>query len=359
VDRFIGLFDDGKDRRLLEATVEAARGHSPDVAALPEAEVRRHTQAMIDASAAAFARGGEVREEDLSAAERLGADRARQGVPVAALLDGFQAGRTQIVRLLIERGRAAGLSGDDLLEGVTRIDAIATALEHRMVHAHRIAELEMAWTTRDSAVQRLRQLLHGEETVFDRAGHYHCVVSDISDPATARRLEQFLLSDGLCGLVDGRLAALVTRTPVLPAGTPLLIISPAAPVAELPGLYTLCRRALQAAGGLTGVRNLTELALLTATASEPALGGLLSAELLGGLDPAEAFHRELAETVLAHLDHGGRVDPAARALHLHPNTVKYRIRRFQELTGHSLTGPPGSAVAQTAHWWWALRSWLR
>src|SRR5690606_10165130 len=100
------------------------------------------------------------------------------------------------------------------------------------------------------------------------------------------------------------------------------------------------------------------LALLTAAEAEPELGELLAAALLSGLDRDDPFHLELAETALAYLDHGGRIEPTAAALHVHGNTVKYRIRRLRELTGRPLHDPEGgAAVARAAHWWWALRRW--
>ncbi|MEO5873836.1 MAG: helix-turn-helix domain-containing protein [Streptosporangiaceae bacterium] len=345
--RFAALLGEGTaDPTVLDDTVRAARERSPLVAALPEAEVRRHVRAIIDAAVAALL-AGRPEGSDLQAAEDLGGDRARQGVPVAALLDGFQAGRSLIVRTLVERGRASGVSSDDLLEGLTRIDAIATALEHRMVHAHRIAELDMARTTRDTQVQRLRQLLHGEAGAD---GPRQVVVTDVTDPAVAQVLERAL--GGLAGLVDGRLAALVTRVPDLPGQ--IAVISPLVPPAQIPRMYGLCRCALRL--GEPGLRTLTELALYSATATEPELGALLAAELLPGLDRADAFHREIAETVLAFLDHGSRVEATATALHVHPNTVKYRIRRLQQITGRPLDR---QTVADTAHRWWALRSFLR
>ena len=57
----------------------------------------------------------------------------------------------------------------------------------------------------------LRQLLHGEspDLPLDPSRTYHCLVSDISEPAVAARLEVAL--DGLCGFVDGRLAAVLLR----------------------------------------------------------------------------------------------------------------------------------------------------
>jgi hypothetical protein len=366
--RFLALLASrGGDLAVLDAASAAARGRSPLVAALPEEETRRHVRAMIQAAIAAMVTG-EIREEDLRAAERLGEDRALQGIPVAALLDGFQAGRSRIVRLVVDEGRVLGVPPDDLLEGITRLDAIATALEHRMVHAHRITELEQARTTREIRVQALRQLLHGEPveaSPLDLAGSYHCLVSNVSDPAAAQELEGAMSGTcpGLYGLVDGRLAALVARPPAVPdppRSAALFVASPAVPPAELPGLYGLCLRALRAAeaAGLHGLRGLTDLALATAVAAQPELGRLLAENRLTELRPTEAFHRELAETALAYLDHGGKVEATAMALHVHPNTVKYRIRRLQELVGRPLAPATGTAVADAAHWWWALRSWL-
>jgi hypothetical protein len=366
-DRFLRLLiEHSDDPVLLEATVRAARGRSELVAALPEEETRRHTRALVRGVLAALEDGGPS-EEVLAAAERLGSDRARQGVPVAAFLDGFQAGRAHLVRTLVADGRRAGVPDAALLDGVTRIDEITTALVQRMVHAHRVAELEMARTVREGRVQMLRQLLHGEAVPvlapLDPSGAYHCVVSDVSDPAVAARLEAGLTAagPGLSGLVDGRLAALVARLPdPAPAG-PLMVAAPPVRPGDVAPMYALGRRALRAgaAAGLTGVRELADLALLTVTEAEPELGGLLADALLTGLDPDEPFHRELAETALAYLDHGGRIEPTAAALHVHGNTVKYRIRRFHELTGRPLQEPGGgAAVSRTANRWWALRHWL-
>ncbi|MCO5998374.1 helix-turn-helix domain-containing protein [Actinoallomurus rhizosphaericola] len=359
MDRFSELLRDD-DGAIADAAVRAARVHSPPVAALPEDEVRRHVRAVVRAAIGAITAGGELAEADLRAAGRLGADRARQGVPVAALLDGFQAGRALIVRTLVERGRAAGLPADDLLEGMIRIDAVATALEHRMVHAHRIAEMEMARTTRDAHAQVLRRVLHGEGgdlAPLDAARPYHCLTGDVADPRTAASLER-RLTGGLCGLVDGRLAALVPRLPDLPAGTPLLVASPAVPLADIPSMYALCRAALRAVEGEQGLHRLPDLALAVATSGAPDLGRLLADGLLDGLDPADDFHRQLAETALAYLDNDKRIEPTAGALHVHPNTVKYRVRRFGDITGRCLAPPTGAAVAHSAHWWWALRTWL-
>ncbi len=47
----------------------------------------------------------------------------------------------------------------------------------------------------------------------------------------------------------------------------------------------------------------------------------------------------MLDTVTAFLDHGGSVEGTARALFVHPNTVRYRLRRASEITGLSATDP--------------------
>jgi hypothetical protein len=45
----------------------------------------------------------------------------------------------------------------------------------------------------------------------------------------------------------------------------------------------------------------------------------------------------LIETIAAYFEHGSSIEAAARALFVHPNTVRYRLRQAAELTGFSAT----------------------
>jgi hypothetical protein len=57
---------------------------------------------------------------------------------------------------------------------------------------------------------------------------------------------------------------------------------------------------------------------------------------------------DLLETVTAVLDQGGSIEGAARVLFVHPNTVRYRLKRALEITGLSATDPRGSWTLQVA-----------
>lgn len=56
----------------------------------------------------------------------------------------------------------------------------------------------------------------------------------------------------------------------------------------------------------------------------------------------------LLETAHAWLDNGGSADRAAPALFCHANTVRYRLRRIQDLTGRSFTDPRDVAELSAA-----------
>jgi hypothetical protein len=56
-------------------------------------------------------------------------------------------------------------------------------------------------------------------------------------------------------------------------------------------------------------------------------------------DPLLASGGGLLETLITFLDQGSSVEAAARALFVHPNTVRYRLRRIHEVSGYSPTDP--------------------
>jgi DNA-binding PucR family transcriptional regulator len=66
------------------------------------------------------------------------------------------------------------------------------------------------------------------------------------------------------------------------------------------------------------------------------------------IDPRVRTLREqeplLAETLQAHLDGFGDIAAVAARLHVHPNTIRYRVRRIETLLGTSLDDPDDRLV---------------
>ena len=68
---------------------------------------------------------------------------------------------------------------------------------------------------------------------------------------------------------------------------------------------------------------------------------ILAREIYGQLRDAGA---DLLETLVAYLDNSGSVEATARALFVHPNTVRYRLRRIAEVSGYHPADARGAYV---------------
>ena len=72
------------------------------------------------------------------------------------------------------------------------------------------------------------------------------------------------------------------------------------------------------------------------------LAGALRAARLAPLDRLKPSARDrLAETLLSWLQHGGNANEVAMLMHVHPQTVRYRLRQIDELFGGELHDPDG------------------
>ncbi|MFH9350252.1 PucR family transcriptional regulator [Kitasatospora sp. NPDC017646] len=74
-------------------------------------------------------------------------------------------------------------------------------------------------------------------------------------------------------------------------------------------------------------------------------GGLRDPRLTALTEYDRRHGTRLAESVLAWLDALGEVRTAADALHIHPNTLRYRVRRAEQLTGIDLAQPQQRLLA--------------
>jgi hypothetical protein len=121
----------------------------------------------------------------------------------------------------------------------------------------------------------------------------------------------------------------------------------AGPVVLGPSVPDLASAPASARAALAG------LAVAAAWAAAPrpvSADALLPERALGGDDEAHAalvdIYRNvqvtdsaLTETLSAFVECGGSLEATARALFVHPNTVRYRLRRITDLTGLAPTDP--------------------
>jgi hypothetical protein len=64
--------------------------------------------------------------------------------------------------------------------------------------------------------------------------------------------------------------------------------------------------------------------------------------------PLQAHSTELLATLWCYLDNGRSLEATARELFVHPNTVRYRLKRVSEVIGYDATGAREALILQSA-----------
>lgn len=64
--------------------------------------------------------------------------------------------------------------------------------------------------------------------------------------------------------------------------------------------------------------------------------------------PLSAHSADLVQTLWSYLDNGRSLEATARDLFVHPNTVRYRLKRVSDVIGWDATGPREALILQTA-----------
>lgn len=357
----------GSDPLVLGAASDAARNQGRAGKTLPQDEVSRHITAILAAVRAAATGDAAVLAEANAAVDDLAMDRLEQGISLEILLQGVRSARGVLLNRILELGPDI-LGTESLLSLLGPIDALVGAVHDRMILTYRAGERDLVRSRRTARIEALRELLGGgspdwaTEAGLEPRREYHCLVADVSIPREARRLEQlWTTSDAVSGIVHGYLCSITSELPRADLSAHLVVASPAVPVGDLAGAYALCRQALAhyRSEQATGLQSMLAAALEIAVAAQPLLGELLARQMLRELNPANEFHRELAATARAYVASGMRVEDAAASLHIHGNTLRYRMRRFNELTEAALAPlAPGQTLSFNLHAWWALTTWL-
>ncbi|MGY5125586.1 PucR family transcriptional regulator [Streptomyces nigrescens] len=151
--------------------------------------------------------------------------------------------------------------------------------------------------------------------------------------------------------VDGDVAGLLVGRPAGLCRSLILGLGAPAPASGLATEFTRATQALRAAAGfgLVGAFTREELGLRATVVALPAVGEQLVRLRLAPLAERGEDGAQLEEAAAAYLRQGLRLEAAARTLYVHPNTLRNRLRRFEEITGTNLRDP-----ADLAEVWWAL-----
>jgi DNA-binding PucR family transcriptional regulator len=341
---------------LVDEVIAAVEAAVPEYRGGVEANVRLGVRQALDGFAELVETGSEERLPERQIYFEFGRGEFRVGRSLDALLRAYRAGAQVAWRGLADAGDRAGLDPRalyTLAEAIfAYIDEISAASAEGFAR-----EQSLAVSERHARRRRLVELL-------------------LREPAAAPEAIEQAAADAGWGL-PARLAvlALDAEQPEriaarLPTGTVVGELE-AKPVAVIPdpdgpGRRAVVERALEGARGGLGhtvewpeaPRSAGRARLALAAADGPGLtvgderlldllllrdegltADLVERRLRPLLELPAARRERLSETLAAWLDAHGEARPAAERLHVHVQTVRYRLARLRELLGDTLDDP--------------------
>src|SRR5215216_3738162 len=302
-------------------------------------------------------------DAELEQAGAIGRERAEQGVTVDAVLHAYRITITAVWARFGELARERGADVGSVLAFSETLWLWADAVMDIVGTSHREVELEQAREeqqrrdafvlallsgTLDSADLRLQSATFGLDA--DRPYHPFRARS-VSGAVLPRRAAVALAGDdGLVTGLDRDFAGIAARPP-RPLPRVVCGLGPPRRLESLPVAFASASRALQTAVafGQEGALTLADLSIRPAILADEALGDAFAARYLEPLEGLGRIGAELETTLRTWFDQEMRVEDTARSLHIHPNTLRHRLRRFEEATGATLRDP-----RDLVELWWAL-----
>ncbi|MEU9356720.1 helix-turn-helix domain-containing protein [Streptomyces sp. NPDC048301] len=315
---------------------------------------------------------------DIPAVREVGRRRAGQGVPLAAVLHGFRIGfrhawsalaglaapdDTRTLRELLDRSDTLWRLLD------TYSDELRAAYRDRSAELLRTAEAERhrhLGTLLGSETDAGTRLLSAEALGLARHGGHLVLAVQGETPGQRAVWEAAIARDGarvLWHIAPGGTAGLVSaaghgagtveaalRSCVTERTARAGVSMPFPRVEDAPEALRQARIALRAhPGRLSRPHRYDEDPVASLVAAGGRDARALTATFLRPLDALPPSERELLlGTAAAWFDAAGSAEAAAQALYCHRNTVRYRLRRLEELIGLPLKDPRNAARLQLA-----------
>jgi PucR C-terminal helix-turn-helix domain len=302
-------------------------------------------------------------EAELEQAAAIGRERAEQGLSVDAVLHAYRISISAVWSRFGEVARERGADVASVLAFSETLWLWADAVMDIVAAAHREVELEHAREEQQRRDAFVLALLTGTLSAAElrRESATHGLDADrdfvpfraraTKDGRLPHRAAAALAGDaGLVIALDRDLAGIAAHAPGAVPGV-TCGLGPPVRLAAVAESFAVASRALQTAMafGQEGAFSLADLSIRPAILADEPLGDAFAARYLEPLEALGRMGAELDATLRTWFDQEMRIEETARVLHVHPNTLRHRLRRFEEATGASLRDP-----RHLVELWWAL-----
>lgn len=318
---------------IVAASLAAVYGELPSYAAVPRADVERSLGYNVGRAIRTLAEGAAPSTATSQEAAATTRERAGQGVPIEDIIRAYRICLRVIHDRFVELADSRGVPAAEVLRGSTLLWAVGDWFTAGVAIQYQARSI-------DEAVRRsafLRDVFDGsgvlENTVGLEPGRYSVALA-LADEHADRVVRALGEAGGIAGRVGDTVVAVLAHPPSWGEG--VLAVGPAVEVLDLRSSADLARRVLALVRDRQpGVYGIPELSWRLA-AVDPAVSAHLAAIYLAPLESQGEFGELVIGTVRTYLACDRRVKDAARELHVHQNTLRYRLARFEEAVGRSL-----------------------
>jgi putative transposase len=337
-----------------EAVVREGRSLVPAYESVPTAALVLGVRRNRDLAARVLLDGVVPDTEDISEAEFLTSERLHHGVEIQDVMAGFRVVIGAVQGWLIDNAPEFGVGSDEALQLAQTLWRLSDAFLARAAMTFRQEGIAQTLADEQMRAQWTLALLGGtldsrridegcDLYGLDRDGVYHPFCTRVLHHDQAWRVRQELrsssASSGSQAIVvpdGGRLVGVVAVPPTRSAT--LLGLGPPVRLEAVAAAYVLAQQVLAAATLYVdhGVHTVDTTSWRLAVPAHEEVGRVLLARYVEPLTAQGAFGEVVLEAVEAWLRHGRSIPQTAGSIHVHVNTLRYRLARFEALVGRPL-----------------------
>lgn len=345
------------DESIVAQTVRTIMDTVPGYDGVAQNSLERSTRRNVSLSIRALQGLWSPSESEIPEADTLARERLSQGVALGSLLAGFRVSLSVILSRVLDAAHTYGVSSEEALSCSTVLWNLGDAFSGRALEVYQAAAIEaavedsarrMQWIvdslTTGMARVDLRRGATAYQVPIDQPLRAVCLAAGAGSgtdggPEPVNVLgawgSQLLIApygSGSIGILCGDVEEADTR------GDWIVALGPRVDLEDLPRSYAAAARVLHAAQrtGRRGIVDLDTMSWRMGITASPETTALLCQRLVDPVAAHGEFGELVLESVSACLDRGLSIPRAAAAIPVHVNTLRYRLRRFEELTGADL-----------------------
>lgn len=313
-------------------------------------DARRAVERNMEAALHALSALNPHPADDFEAIDRTIVERFEANVESDEVVRAFAMCIWQIHQRYLEICQDLLLSGPIILDGSSVLWQLGNEITTHVVTTYSRLNLQRSLADMQARAALVRRLLTGLATpkeltasAFGPDGRY-AAVRCMSRDSIGLEVKEMLEDTGstpdthaMLALVDGECMGVVADVPQAPQGV-LVAMGPFVPSPEIPRSFVVADKVAHVAHHLRrrGVQSAETLTWRLGSADEPEIAAILRSKYLDPLRHEGEFGTDIEHSLRTLLANGMDLARTAKALNVHINTLRHRLRRFSEITGANL-----------------------